>query len=64
LANFRYKKELVEFYDNRINLLTSLTASATKEIELDTTKTKKSNLITGFDGFENYLTQSVLHHHL
>ena len=59
LANFRYKKELVEFYDNRINLLTSLTASATKEIELDTTKTKKSNLITGFDGFENYLTQSV-----
>ena len=59
LANFRYKKELVEFYDNRINLLTSLTASATKEIELDTTKTKKSNLIIGFDGFENYLTQSV-----
>ncbi len=59
LANFRYKKELVEFYDNRINVLTSLTASATKEIELDTTRTKKSNLITGFDGFENYLTQSV-----
>jgi len=59
LANFRYKKELVEFYDNRINVLTSLTASVTKEIELDTTRTKKSNLITGFDGYENYLTQSV-----
>ncbi len=59
LANFRYKKELVEFYDNKIEILTDLTASATKEIELDTIRTKKSNLITGFDGFENYLTQSV-----
>jgi len=59
LANFRYKKELVEFYDNKITTLTDLTASATKEIELDTIKIKKSNLITGFDGFENYLTQSV-----
>lgn len=59
LANFRYKKELVEFYDNRLNILTSLTASATKEIEIDNIKTKKSNLITGFDGWETYLTQSV-----
>jgi hypothetical protein len=59
LANFRYKKELVEFYDNRITVLNSLTASATKEIELETLRTKKSNLVTGFDGWENYLTQSV-----
>ena len=59
LANFRYKKELVEFYDNKITVLNSLTASATKEIELETLRTKKSNLITGFDGWENYLTQSV-----
>jgi hypothetical protein len=59
LANFRYKKELVEFYDNRITILNSLTSSATKEIELETLRTKKSNLITGFDGWENYLTQSI-----
>lgn len=59
LANFRYKKELVEFYDNKLGELTSLTASATKEIEIDTIQTKKSNLVAGFDGWENYLTQSV-----
>jgi len=61
LANFRYKKELAEWYDDKI-VSQSVSASATTitlNLDIVNYQTKKSNLITGFDGWETYLTQSV-----
>jgi len=61
LANFRYKKELSEWYDNKITNLKDGNWQNTIALKLDieSYETKKTNLITGFDGWETYLTQSV-----
>ena len=61
LANFRYKKELAEYYDWQIENLnvSSSINTVTLNLDINNIKTKKSNLITGFDGWETYLTQSV-----
>jgi hypothetical protein len=61
LANFKYKKELAEWYDNTIETLKADSTPNTIALNLDITnyQTKKTNLITGFDGWETYLTQSV-----
>jgi hypothetical protein len=61
LANFRYKKELAEWYDDKINTLSDVATSTTTALNLDIQNyiTKKTNLVTGFDGWETYLTQSV-----
>jgi hypothetical protein len=61
LANFRYKKELAEYYDWQIQNLSVSSSNNTITLNLDikNIETKKSNLITGFDGWETYLTQSI-----
>ena len=61
LANFRYKKELAEWYDNKITTLSNDSNNTTIALNLDIVnyQTKKTNLITGFDGWETYLTQSI-----
>ena len=61
LANFRYKKELAEWYDNKITTLSNDSNNNTIALNLDIVnyQTKKTNLITGFDGWETYLTQSI-----
>ena len=61
LANFKYKKELAEWYDNKISTLTvgSTNTTLALNLDIDSYKTKKTNLIIGFDGWETYLTQSV-----
>ena len=61
LANFRYKKELAEWYDNKITTLSNDANNTTLALNLDIVnyQTKKTNLITGFDGWETYLTQSI-----
>lgn len=61
LANFRYKKELSEWYDNKINTLKDGNWQNTIALKLDieSYQTKKTNLVTGFDGWETYLTQSI-----
>lgn len=58
LANFKYKKELTEYYDDRILHLQSFTGSVSAVTELDSYKTKKVNLLNAFDGWENYLVSS------
>lgn len=66
LRNFRYKMELLEYYDARIYNLSdaytvnfptsaSLTGSAEFVANVLDAKTKKSNLIGGFDSYEKYL---------
>jgi hypothetical protein len=61
LANFRYKKELSEWYTNKINILNSGSNNSTIALNLDikSYETKNTNLIIGFDGWETYLTQSI-----
>lgn len=58
LANFKYKKELIEYYDDRITHLQSFTGSVSAVTELDSYNTKKVNLLNAFDGWENYLVSS------
>jgi len=61
LANFRYKKELAEFYDWQITTLSSgsTTNSIALNLDIDSITDKKNNLIVGFDNWETFLTQSV-----
>ncbi len=55
VANFRYKMQLLEQYTAQsasIALITNSTVATTNAIDI---KTKRDNLIGGFDAFENYL---------
>jgi hypothetical protein len=60
LANFKYKKELIEYYDDRISHLQPYTGSVSAINEITTYKTKKVNLLNTFDGWENYLVSSSI----
>ncbi len=68
LRNFKYKLELLEFYDARINALSqsyattpaftansALTGSEYYVSNVLDAKNKKSAILGGFDGYENYL---------
>jgi hypothetical protein len=58
LANFKYKKELLEYYDDRILYLQSFTGSVSAVNEVVSYESKKVNLLNAFDGWENYLVSS------
>lgn len=58
LANFKYKKELIEYYDDRLAYLQSYSGSVSAINEVSTYLTKKVNLLNAFDGWENYLVSS------
>jgi len=58
LANFRYKKELAELYQTNIDILSDST-SITAQLDSVNIETKKTNLLTGLDSWETYLTQSI-----
>lgn len=58
LANFKYKKELLEFYDDKILQLIPLTGSVNAINEITSTETKKVNLLNALDAWENYLVSS------
>lgn len=70
LANFKYKLELLEYYDGQITLITGSSAStssfAINNIELN--QKRKDALIGTFDGFERWLyyepTSSLFTHAL
>jgi len=57
LSNFKYKLELLEFYDSQINLIqTSLANSSSISVSnIQLNQTRKQNLIGTFDGFERWL---------
>lgn len=63
LANFKYKKELSEYYDDKITFLSASNhqlesnghTSIDRINEINSYKTKKSTLITGLDGWEKDL---------
>ena len=54
VRNFRYKLELIEAFDSRINYLQTVSGS-TAQTNIDQLEFRKSNLISGFDGFERWL---------
>jgi hypothetical protein len=58
LANFKYKKELIEYYDDRIVYLENFSGSVSAVNEVKNYQTKKVNLLNAFDGWENYLVSS------
>ncbi len=57
VANFKYKLELIEFYDSRINLLNNASGSDLTALQNNVTinTRKKDNIIGSFDGFERWL---------
>ena len=70
LANFKYKLELLEYYDGQISLITGSTASTTSFAvnNIDLNQKRKDALIGTFDGFERWLyyepTSSLFTHAL
>jgi len=58
LANFKYKKELLEYYDDRVHHLQIFTGSVSAVNEILSYETKKVNLLNAFDGWENYLVST------
>tara|TARA_A100001201_G_scaffold8659_1_gene13114 strand:+ start:11351 stop:17143 length:5793 start_codon:yes stop_codon:yes gene_type:complete len=55
LENFKFKLELLEYYDDQIAILNNISAS--NEINANKTlyRRYKDNIIGGFDGFEQYM---------
>jgi len=54
LENFKYKLELIEYYTSQSSVVSQLSGSVATTNVADYT-TSKTNLISGFDGFEQYL---------
>ena len=54
LENFKYKIQLVEYYDSKLTSLASATSSTIATNRLNYI-TKKNKVIASFDGYENYL---------
>lgn len=52
VKNFKYKVELIEYYDARISTLQTISGSSSNILEFQSNKNK---LVSGFDGFEKYL---------
>jgi hypothetical protein len=59
LKNFKHKLKLIEIYESQISetelIQGSLTGSNTYKKVIEDIKTKKRNLIKGFDGYEHFL---------
>jgi hypothetical protein len=54
VKNFKYKLELIESFDTRIVTLESVSGSAALT-NISQSLTRKSNVISGFDGFEKWM---------
>ena len=57
LANFKYKLELIEYYDDRLGILNSTSGSSSGSLSVNknTITERKDQLIGTFDGFEKWL---------
>jgi hypothetical protein len=60
LANFKYKKELAEYYEDRIGYLNEQTQSINVIQDVTKYSEKLSTLVSGFDGWENSLVSASL----
>ncbi len=59
LNNFKYKIELIEFYDSQLNDLKEITGDTSHSVVVTDSsasiQTKKEDLIQGFNGYEQFL---------
>ncbi len=55
LKNFKYKVELIEYYNDQITTLNSISESNEVNANKSLYKKYKDNVIGGFDGFERYM---------
>jgi hypothetical protein len=57
LANFKYKVELIEYYDSRLAILNSAAGGDTTALQgnVTVTRAKKNDVIGSFDGFEKWM---------
>lgn len=59
LENFKYKLELIEYYDNRLATLSSLSGSVSSSItvlnEMSSSIKKRDSITSGLDDFEKYM---------
>jgi hypothetical protein len=57
IANFKYKLELIEYYDSRIGILNNASGSDATALQnnVAVNTRKKDNIIGSFDGFERWL---------
>ena len=57
LANFKYKLELIEYYDGRVKVLQDATGEDTSALQgnIQTNRDRRSDVIGNFDGFERWL---------
>ncbi len=60
LANFKYKKELAEYYEDRIGYLNEQTKSINVIQDITKYSGKLSTLVSGFDGWETSLVSGSL----
>lgn len=63
LTNFRYKKELAEYYEDKITFLTdsyNMTASVVTANDIELYTEKLSTLVSGFDGWEKSLVSGSI----
>lgn len=63
VINFRYKQELSEYYSHSVHTIDNKIAASGSLIEFtlekDSVQKKKDNLVSGFDGFERFLTTEL-----
>lgn len=55
LKNFRYKLQLLEYYDNRLSVLNAISGSTILDTNLSSSINNKYNILSGFDSYEKYL---------
>ncbi len=55
LANFKYKVELIEYYDSQIGTLNNISESNEINANKSLYRRYKDNIVGGFDGFEQYM---------
>jgi hypothetical protein len=68
LSNFKYKLELIEYYNTQLSILNSASGSDAGSLQnnVATNQSRKNNVIGGFDAFERWMytepTSSVFSH--
>jgi len=69
LQNFKYKLELIEYYDTRLTILANASGSDSGSLQgnVQLNRQRRNNVIGSFDGFERWLynepTQSIFTDH-
>lgn len=68
VKNFKYKLQLIEYYSDKIELISKVPGGTATQTNLTDLYTKRNKVVSGFNDFEKYLffesTGSILYTHL